>query len=231
MNVRGTLMDPLRLYAEPRDGPVFPLLSAYPGFDGDEHVDLAADLRRDIVAAERACRLPHGVHETIVEFRWGALCIRDLTSAWRCVRGDIGPEAVKWSNPIIAYSFEGRRDHRWWDRAEMADFISETFKVALSGLSPRVIVDHDEPPLPLAENFSTGISLFAVCCLELFNHITEDAPYQTCGNEACGRMFVRQQGRALHGQRRTTGVRYCSAYCARAVAQRRYRARKRASLQ
>jgi hypothetical protein len=42
---------------------------------------------------------------------------------------------------------------------------------------------------------------------------------------ACGRRFVRQEGGAVHGQSRMTGVMYCSRTCAKAVAQRRYRSR------
>lgn len=229
MNIRGRWLEPVSLYTSTSEEPQFPLLEAYPGFDDDEFVDLASPLRGGIAKAEAECRLPLGVHETIEEFRWGARCIRDLTAAWRCLRDDIAPSDLEWANPLIAFSFEGPRNRRWWDAAEMADFIAETLKASLGSLSPRVVVDHDDPPLPLADNFSTGISLFAVSCLELFNHIVEDAPYRVCGNARCGRLFVRQQGRAAHGQRRTTGVRYCSAYCSRSVAQRAYRERQKAA--
>ena len=60
-----------------------------------------------------------------------------------------------------------------------------------------------------------------------YNHIVERAAYLTCANEPCGRTFVRQEGRAEHGQYRTKGVKYCSATCARAQAQRELRRRKR----
>lgn len=50
-----------------------------------------------------------------------------------------------------------------------------------------------------------------------------------CANERCGRTFYLQEGRADGTQRRTdAGVRYCSARCAKAKAQREYRARCRA---
>jgi hypothetical protein len=67
--------------------------------------------------------------------------------------------------------------------------------------------------------------LYAVCCLELFNHLVEHAEVKMCANERCGRPFARQRGRAEHGQYRLRGVKYCSTYCARAQAQRAYRRR------
>jgi hypothetical protein len=67
--------------------------------------------------------------------------------------------------------------------------------------------------------------LYAVCCLELFNHIVEHAQVKICANERCGRPFARQRGRAEHGQYRLRGVKFCSTYCARAQAQRAYRRR------
>jgi hypothetical protein len=69
--------------------------------------------------------------------------------------------------------------------------------------------------------------LYAICALELFNHIVENADYWICANERCSRTFVRQEGRSQKGQHRSRGVRYCSAGCARAAAQRAYRRRKR----
>jgi hypothetical protein len=68
--------------------------------------------------------------------------------------------------------------------------------------------------------------LAEICALELFNHIVSGEVYRRCQNENCGRLFVRQYGRAEHGMTRRKGVMYCSASCARAAVQREHRRRK-----
>ena len=75
----------------------------------------------------------------------------------------------------------------------------------------------------------TAPDIYSCLCLQLFNHIAEEAIYLTCHNERCGRLFVRQQGRSEKGGHRTTGVMYCSDYCARAQGQRELRKRKAAA--
>jgi hypothetical protein len=72
----------------------------------------------------------------------------------------------------------------------------------------------------------TEVPLYAICALELFNHIIENADYHVCANERCEQIFVHQQGRAEKGQRRSRGVLYCTPACARATAQRVYRRRR-----
>jgi hypothetical protein len=112
-------------------------------------------------------------------------------------------------------------------------FLSQTLQTGLSGFSPR-LVDAEvlaqrgkARTVALSEQFAASLDLFAVCCLELFNHVAEGATFKTCGNETCARWFVRQQGRAIHDQRRSHGVRYCSYRCARAHTQREYNRRRR----
>ncbi|MAT04930.1 MAG: hypothetical protein CL424_07795 [Acidimicrobiaceae bacterium] len=69
--------------------------------------------------------------------------------------------------------------------------------------------------------------LIDVLHLQLWNLVVESLPLRQC--DFCGVDFVRQAGRAQHGQYRTSGeVLYCSRRCARNSAQRSYRERKRA---
>jgi predicted sulfurtransferase len=64
------------------------------------------------------------------------------------------------------------------------------------------------------------LTLYALCCCELFNHVVSGADFRVCANEACERLFVRDD------TARRRGVLYCSRNCARAQAQREFRRRK-----
>src|SRR5262249_43614320 len=85
-----------------------------------------------------------------------------------------------------------------------------------------------QKPVIAAEFPGSSAPLYEVCAFELFNHIAANEMYRPCQNETCGRLFVRQWGRAEHGQSRQEGVMYCTASCARAQAQRSFRRRKQA---
>lgn len=70
-------------------------------------------------------------------------------------------------------------------------------------------------------------TVYSAMCLQLFNHIAENAGYHRCQNETCGRRFVRQLGRAKLGQHRTVSVSYCTSSCAKAQMQREWRRRQK----
>jgi hypothetical protein len=79
---------------------------------------------------------------------------------------------------------------------------------------------------------SESASLYGALCLQLANHISENADYRTCLR--CGRLFYRQRGRARFGQHHTKGDApplYCSWSCAHAEAQAKYKRRKDAARQ
>jgi hypothetical protein len=163
--------------------------------------------------------------ETRAEFHYGATWLRDLVTAWRWLSEDIEPE--KWECMIWQGDdeFGGPPE----TRREALLLLTHGLDLALLPFHPRVFVPI--PPsrrerLSPSQPFSQGIPTFFLCCLELFNHIAEQANYKHCSNEPCDRLFVRQAGRSTHGQHRSRGVKYCSAECAKAQAQREYRRRK-----
>jgi hypothetical protein len=66
--------------------------------------------------------------------------------------------------------------------------------------------------------------LYAALCLQMYNLVLEgETDLRVC--PSCGVSFVRQRGRALAKQFRTTGVTYCSKRCANREAARAHRAR------
>ena len=77
----------------------------------------------------------------------------------------------------------------------------------------------------VVENNRPRVDLYSALCHQLFNLFVEGSPVQRCANETCGQAFVRQSGRAQHGQYRTEGVIYCSKSCARAQVERQRRRR------
>lgn len=173
--------------------------------------------------------------ETLEEFRWGAWVLRDMTTAWRVFRGELRHEDAVWEAPCwldARNQFDavaGYDEKEYRETGSAPSALEEGMKMALQPFTPRVnwfVAEDRDPPDPHGRR-SEGIPLFSIMALELFNHIAEEADYRRCQNETCGRFFVRQRGRSVHGQHRTRGVKYCSAECAKMQASREYRRRKR----
>jgi hypothetical protein len=217
----------------------YPKLSAYPGFDDVDEYDERTALLEESREARRLVqdlpRIDVGAESpapTIHEFRWAVRCLRDLTRAYRCLAEARPASDFEWENPMLAYDAAQQRggERGYWTGDEIEEFVADTLAIGLRGYGPTVAFRPDlqpREPGDWEEYFPAGIDLWATCCLELFNHIAEGATYKECANERCQRPFVRQIGRSLYGQRRRTGVRFCSHSCARAKAQRGYQQRKR----
>ena len=71
------------------------------------------------------------------------------------------------------------------------------------------------------------VDLSAAIAVQLYNAMVEGIQVRRCAH--CGTEFIRQQGRAAHGQFRTKGVLYCSSRCAKAASDRAHRQRKKES--
>lgn len=198
-----------------------------------------------------------GYDETLSEFIWGAQCIKDMTTAWKVVSGQIASEDAEWTapcwvetfslsdgprymdEPVAAMKAEGWEDAAGWTWHVSPYFaLSKGMGAALVPFGPtlhflsgsgddRFAGYRGRAAHTISRGMMDEIPLYSVMCLELFNHIAEGATYKLCKNETCVNMFVRQQGTATKGQNWTTGVKYCTNDCARAQAQREYRRRKR----
>jgi hypothetical protein len=198
---------------------------AQPRTDGDDAVwDYALD--------SALGRIPPAI-ETLAEFRFAARCIRDLYSAWLMFKDNREVREFNWVSPTWPDLFNSF--------GEPAALLSYMLKVFLRDFAPQVRMswkytgstlpdDLFRPADAIAVEPTSGpetVALYAVCALELFNHIIDNAEYHECANDRCKRTFVHQQGRSEKGQRRSRGVIYCSPECARAKAQREYRRRRR----
>jgi hypothetical protein len=192
---------------------------------GLTHLDGADEISRKLAAGrEKAFEagdvlIPLGM-ETLDEFRWGARCLRDLVSAWRVACGELDAATHRWESPIWNTE-QSDEDCPWLSAEAVESLLKLGLSLGLEAFSPRLQSDWEPDVFNLHYHWT-----YEICCLELFNHVVEGARYMRCANERCSRLFVRQRGRAVHGQHRTRGVKYCSGSCARAQAQRQYRRRQ-----
>lgn len=178
--------------------------------------------------------------ETVNEFRLAAEWLADLTNLWLVVADAPAEMLRRRSLPRLP---EGVESPAWliapadWAESRFVAglWLEKALSPALRPFHPRLMLRYpkDAEGRPTIAGRAAAVdflsaSLFAVCALELFNHVAEDAAYKICANARCGRLFVRQEGRARHGQHRIEGVRFCSESCLRAQKQRDYRARQSA---
>jgi hypothetical protein len=172
------------------------------------------------------------LNEGIEDFRFGARCLRDLVRARQVLAGrdDGSPweslaDGSSWVDESQLGGDESRADRRA-NEAEAA--IVTLANPALQSFQPRFFYGSPDESTPFSF-FLGEVPLYALCCAEFYNHMSEEAPYATCANETCQGTFVRQAGRAIKGQYRSHGVRFCSYECANMQTQRVHRKKKAAA--
>jgi hypothetical protein len=102
--------------------------------------------------------------------------------------------------------------------ANFADALDD-LNAALFVFAPRVMVRDAPPP---------QVTIYNIFAAQIANDIHEGTTLLICQNERCPVTFTKQRGRAAeYGAHRTKGVLYCSNSCAKAVAQRALRLRRR----
>ena len=107
-------------------------------------------------------------------------------------------------------------------REDAAGLLALGLNAALTHFHVRVIPKLPEP------RWAPIINVYQAMCLQLANHIAENAVYLKCAAEDCDKLFVRTEGYSRYGFHRLSGHKYCSELCANRQAQREYRRRQRA---
>ena len=170
----------------------------------------------------------HG--ETLDSFRFGANLLADAVSSLRVLSRSLRPSDVPWRLRANKASVNTPE--------QAAVFLARITTESLRAVAPRVVVQsrsqtEENKPQHADVTVVAGShaaqepqSLFTVCVAQLFNHLTENARYRHCQNDLCGRLFVRHEGRARHGQHHLIGTKYCTAQCAAAQRQRERRKRQ-----
>ena len=149
---------------------------------------------------------------TLEDARWWLKTAWAMVNTW--VRHRTGGEAAD------AWSHEGFVDVRpdpWWR-------LQGALNEGLTASRPRI--EYARP------GFTTGLpqaGLYSAACVDIFNLLVENPEPRFCANENCGRVFVRQIGRSIYEQNRKQGVKFCSARCAKAQAQRDLYHRRKAA--
>lgn len=115
---------------------------------------------------------------------------------------------------------------------DLIDFLVNIVNAGLAYCRVEVRADllDEKGKKPLITWGREGPNLYQVLCLQVCNHLNEEATLRQCANETCSQFFYKQRGRAKKGQHRASGVMYCSSYCAGAQAQRQVRRHRQSAL-
>src|SRR4051794_34616143 len=101
--------------------------------------------------------------------------MRDMVAAWRALQGELDPTAHSWESPLWKYR-SGPLDSPPWSAVGPASLLHLGLGEGLPPFTPEVSVfEVGKAPQP---PFSGEASAWNVCCMELFNHIVEQATYK-----------------------------------------------------
>lgn len=160
-----------------------------------------------------------------------ARCLRNAVRAW---------DALSGGRSLLSWTFDWEGEFGNWitkglvpmAKVEEEDYVRHCAAVYLrdvlnAGLVPfHAHLEVEDPRYLDTTASSWRAGTYSLLCLQLANDVADQVSYRRCANETCGRLFVRQRGRAEKGQHRSDAA-YCDKYCARAQAQRAYRRRQR----
>jgi hypothetical protein len=147
--------------------------------------------------------------------------VQALMESWAVRQGAVYDTSTDVATPDLSGPWTQRRLPPPASELDALDTMVRSLNNYLSGLGPHLSLHGEQiwwQPMP---------RLTAAMFLQVHAFVSEGLPARRCANETCQQWFTRQRGRSQHGQRRTTGVLYCSSSCAKAQSQREYRRRKR----
>jgi hypothetical protein len=129
--------------------------------------------------------------ESLSEFIWGAQCIKDMTTAWRVQSGQLDAQDAEWVAPCWQVTLPEGEHYSWGASPYWA--LGRGMESGLMPFGPTIHwLDKDGRNRPGAEigphatHINFELPLYSILCLELFNHIAENAEYKICANESCG---------------------------------------------
>jgi hypothetical protein len=185
----------------------------------DQTMATVHDNRLERHARRRQAQVVQNIQQTILELAHvGQWLVRILEAHQGLLT--LGEVEAQWeSRWVTAEQWRGA------GMREAVAFMAECLHQPLRDFHARLEIR--EEPWPQHDLLAAVPSLYAVLCLQMWNHIAEQTPYRVCQRPDCGRLFVRQQGRAKYDQHKRSGSLFCTVQCARVVASRKFREEKR----
>jgi hypothetical protein len=171
---------------------------------------------------ELAWALCHGEGIHYLNAKWGLRALRAASITYRQFAADTdGSLLESWVENLFELPEEAGTNPESFALYWMATIVD----AGLEPFQPRIGFDVwqlDDPVLH--EHGLVGIDytvdLYQAVCAQVASFIAVGGSPKQCTNENCAKWFCRRLEKTDAGQRRTTGVKYCSDLCARAQGER-----------